>query len=254
MKKELVLILVCVLSGCTSADVESTHIPIPSKAIQTPTLTPTLTPTPSPTSTARPSSTPEPTNSPVPIRDLSHLITADDVPEDFEMADGGPLFLGIVPVEETFAFYNRVVGEAFIGSAMLLHDQQDKENFDALVANKAAFLFFVLSQLESDLTPGGPLDVGEIGDISYAYSADEKEHENQFRWDALIFRRNDVGIIVAHLYLIDTAPILSLEEITTILDNHILANPEFGLENTIAPISDVYPGSPLIARKGSPMV
>ena len=195
----------------------------------TPTSTPSPPPThtPTPTQTLAPTTIPRLTDTALPVRDLSSLITADDVPKDFEMAAGGPLFLGIVPIEETFAFYDQVVREAIIGSAMLVPSQQDKMNFDALVLNKASFMFFVLSQIESDLEPEGPLDIGEVGDISYAYAAVESGSENQFHWDAVIFRRNDVGVIVAYLYLVGNEPVLSLDEIATILDNHILANPEF---------------------------
>lgn len=234
MKKITLAILVCLISSTIlvscgpSESVQTIPTPLPTESTPSPSPTRTLTPTYTPTATVLPSSTPKPIDTPFPLRDLANLVTPGDLPQDFEMAEGGPIFLGIVPTEETFAFYDRVHGEAIIGSAMRLDDQQDRDEFDALVANKSAFLFFVLSQLESSLVPGEPIEIEGIGDVSFAFTADESKNENQFHWDALIFRRNDVGIIIAYLYLIENTPTVSLEEIAAILDNHIQANPEFG--------------------------
>lgn len=193
---------------------------------QAPTATPTFTP--SPTATTTPTSTPTPTPTPTatptltPTPGLSSLVmTLDDLPDGFEAmpADQMRAMEEAYPAgTSAFGFQDDKNTQIVMGVLMPYYSRAEQAVFDSMMPE---FVQAMAAAVGAD-TNSEPLpDFEEIGEARAGTTAVSKMGSLSMRWDILVFRRSEVGVLILIAYPDGDQPAMPIVELAHLSDERI---------------------------------
>jgi len=207
---------------------------------ETPTMTSTSKPQPTATLTPEegednllpPTWTPTPTLTEVPPDTSNWTLSIDDLPVDFTettMQDLGlksepDLFEGEYPIVDIFCFIDsNEEFESIYGWTFLIENEEDQADFDSTIQDMDLFTDQLIEDLGvEEVIDQQMLEIPEdIGESSQAITVVARIEDVDFRFDMILFRRDNAGVYCVTIYLDGENPIVPLQYLALSLDTHI---------------------------------
>lgn len=214
----IVLVIFALVSlGCSAVPLLQ---PTPTPT-QTPTVTPSPTPTftPSPTPTLTPTFTPTPT----PLPDIASI-----VPDLADLPEGFSEIQPVTTVEEGvvgYAFGHEKSLQIISGANMLLLKEETKSSMDVFVENPEVLFVFLGQGMGGasfqNIKPIAGMDT--YGETSAGYTATTKISGIEFRAEAWLMRKKNVGVVVLSMYPKGVQPTISIQQLAQILTQRVNA-------------------------------
>jgi hypothetical protein len=202
-------------------DIFSTQTAKAPTATETYTPSPTATVTPTPTPTSTPTPTPTPTLTPTP--GLSTIgLTLEDLPDGFvamppeevrEMEEGYP------EGASAFGFQDNRTSQVIMGVLIPYPSRADQSIFDSMMPQFVQVIAAAVgAETNSEPLPG----LEDTGETSAGITAVGKMGSFSMRWDIVVFRRSDVGVLVIMAHPDGDKPAIPVVDLAQLLDERIL--------------------------------
>ncbi len=195
---------------------------------QAPTITPTFTLTPTPTATPTPTLTPSPspTNTPVPsptpTPGLSSLtLTLKDLPAGFQEIPPDMLSKTKSAYREgssVFGFHNLQTSQMIMGVLIPQPSRAEQVVFDSLLPD---LMQLMESAVGADQSSKPLTGLDDIGDARVGSTTTAKAYNILMRFDFVLFRRGEVGVVLYTGYPNRDKPSVSILDLARIQDKHI---------------------------------
>lgn len=201
-------------------DIFSTQTAQAPTATETHTPSPTATVTPTPTSTSTSTSTPTPTLTPTP--GLSTIgLTLEDLPAGFvampaeevrEMEEAYP------EGASAFGFQDNRTSQVIMGVLIPYPSRAEQSIFDSMMPQFVqAMAAAVGAESNSEPLPG----LEDTGETHSGITAVGKMGSFSMRWDIVVFRRSEVGVLVIIAYPDGDQPATPVVHLAQLLDERI---------------------------------
>ncbi|MCI0441283.1 MAG: hypothetical protein L0177_19445, partial [Chloroflexi bacterium] len=163
----------------------------------------------------------------------SELFTLADLPGGFQ--ETSPASMGLAPgtelyenltIDESFAYISVLSSQFVFGSTASVPDQVTQAGFDIALGQPDFIIDLIATRIigGATVTEQAALPaLDAIGDASSGLTGVFDTNIVQLRVDVVAFREGGTGAFVAVMYLVEDAPIVSVEDVATTVSERIAA-------------------------------